>query len=485
MSTRSEKYNSAKTWQVGCFVLNNGATQLYGYGMGFISYYAAGIAGLLVVIVSSIITSMRIFDGVTDPIIGYIVDKTSTKFGRFRPFMILGNLIMAISMLLIYNTTHLVPESFRLIYFTLIYCVYIIGFTFQTTITKAGQNVLTNHPKQRPLLIIFNGLNILFIYNVLQMVISSYMVPYFGDFTMAFFRVMPLIIIGLSALFTFFACLGIKEKDNEQYYEIQTDAKPIRFRDYWPVFKQNRALRLLIYSAATDKLGMFTMKNSITYVMLFGIIFGNYALSGKMGLITAIPSFIIGCLGSKLAQKFGNKRALVGVTWTALITATMFIALVAFGDVTTISLTAINFTTIVFLVLFTILMGLSGTSDGIVITMVADCADYQYYISGQFIPGMISSIFSFIDKVFSSLSNTIIGFCLAAIGFKEAFPTVNTPFSNEILYLTIFFFVGIPMIGWIISLIAMKFYPLDDKMMEQVRAKVTEAQLNKEGELTA
>lgn len=485
MSTQADKYNSAKTWQVGCFMLNNGATQLYGYGMGFISYYAAGIAGLLVVVVSSIITSMRIFDGITDPIIGYIVDKTSTKFGRFRPFMILGNLIMAISMLIIFNTTHLVPQSFRLIYFTLVYCVYIIGFTFQTTITKAGQNVLTNNPKQRPLSIIFNGLNILFIYNVLQMVISSYLVPYFGDFTMDFFRVMPLIIIVISAVFTFFACLAIKDKDNEQYYQIQENVEQLRFRDYWPIFKQNRALRLLIYSAATDKLGVFTMKNSITYVMLFGIVFGNYALSGSMGIITAIPSFIIGCLGSKLAQKVGNKKALVSVTWISLITATSFIALVLLGDVTSISLESINLSTILFLVLFTLLMGLSNTSDGIVITMVADCADYQYYISGQFIPGMISCIFSFIDKVFSSLSNTIIGFCLAMIGFKDAFPTVNTPLTNELLFLTVFFFVGIPIIGWIVSIIALKFYPLDEEMMEKVRAKVTEAQLNKNGDLTA
>ena len=39
--------------------------------MGYVSYYANGIAGLSVVLISVILLGMRIFDGVTDPVIGY------------------------------------------------------------------------------------------------------------------------------------------------------------------------------------------------------------------------------------------------------------------------------------------------------------------------------------------------------------------------------------------------------------------------------
>ena len=76
-------YNRAKTWQIGLFALNNFATNLYMYLMMYVSYYATGAVGLAVVLVSSLLTSMRMFDAVTDPIIGFLIDKTDTKFTKF------------------------------------------------------------------------------------------------------------------------------------------------------------------------------------------------------------------------------------------------------------------------------------------------------------------------------------------------------------------------------------------------------------------
>ena len=86
----------AKLWQIGGFALNNTATNLYLFFMNFIAYYLVGAVGVGVVVASSIIMSMRIWDGVTDPFIGYLVDKTNTKFGKNRPFMVIGNVILLV-----------------------------------------------------------------------------------------------------------------------------------------------------------------------------------------------------------------------------------------------------------------------------------------------------------------------------------------------------------------------------------------------------
>src|SRR5690554_3997597 len=102
-------YNSATTLQIAMFVLNNTATNLYMFFMMFISYYATGIAGIMVVAVTTIMTAMRIFDGITDPIIGFIIDKTESRLGKFRPYMVLGNVILALSTFLMHKTTHLMP----------------------------------------------------------------------------------------------------------------------------------------------------------------------------------------------------------------------------------------------------------------------------------------------------------------------------------------------------------------------------------------
>ena len=87
--------NRAHLWQIALFSLNNTSTNLYLAMMGYVSYYANGIAGLSVVVISFILTGMRIFDGVTDPVIGYVIDKTNGRFGKFRPFMISGYVLLA------------------------------------------------------------------------------------------------------------------------------------------------------------------------------------------------------------------------------------------------------------------------------------------------------------------------------------------------------------------------------------------------------
>ena len=87
-----ERYNNAAFWQIGFFSLNNAATNLYLAMMGYVSYYANSIAGFGVVLISALLTALNIFDAVTDPAVGFLLDKTKGRFGKFRPFMLCGNL---------------------------------------------------------------------------------------------------------------------------------------------------------------------------------------------------------------------------------------------------------------------------------------------------------------------------------------------------------------------------------------------------------
>ena len=90
-------YNDAKIWQIAFFSMNNTAANLYLALMGYISYYANSMAGFSVVLISSLVTAMNIFDGVTDPVVGFLLDKSKGRFGKFRPFMVAGNILMAVS----------------------------------------------------------------------------------------------------------------------------------------------------------------------------------------------------------------------------------------------------------------------------------------------------------------------------------------------------------------------------------------------------
>lgn len=474
---REVVYNSAKKWQIGFFALNNTATNMYMFLMMFVSFYATGIAGLLVVAVSSVITFSRILDGLTDPIIGFVMDRTETKIGKFRPFMILGNVVLASTVLIMFITTHHVPESMRFFYFVAIYVVYIIGYTFQTCSTRAAQTALTNDPKQRPLFSLFDAIYNTALFIGLQFVLSTYWVPKHGGFTMGLFKEMLTVVIIGSAIMTTLAVIAIWNKDVKENWGLAT-AEKIKFSEYLPILKANRPLQMLVVAASTDKLAGSVRSNAVTTVIIYGILMSNYALSGQIGLVTTIPTILITFIGINYARKLGQKKAFVVGTWACIVLNAALLLFFVTADITAISFSGFNVTTLIFLAIMSLTGGSQAVSGNIVIPMIADCSDYETYRSGKYVPGMIATIFSFVDKLISSLAATIVGFMVAMIGFKEAFPTVDTPYSSALMAMGLFFFIGIPMLGWIASLIAMKFYKLDGEKMKEVQQFIAENKAN-------
>ena len=99
-----KQYNNAKLWQIGFFSLNNCATNIAMFLMMQYSYFTQNVLGLAAAIVGLIATGTRIFDAVTDPLVGFLVDRTNGRFGKFRPYMLVGNIIIWCSLIVIFNT---------------------------------------------------------------------------------------------------------------------------------------------------------------------------------------------------------------------------------------------------------------------------------------------------------------------------------------------------------------------------------------------
>ncbi len=109
-----QSVNRAKLYQIALFPFNNGATNVYFMlTMNYIAYHANGVLGLTLMFATTMVTVMRVFDAVTDPIIGLLIDKTQGRFGKFRPYIVLGNVIMAVSALLLYFGTRYIPETMQ------------------------------------------------------------------------------------------------------------------------------------------------------------------------------------------------------------------------------------------------------------------------------------------------------------------------------------------------------------------------------------
>ncbi len=480
MSDTIINHNKAKMWQMALFVFNNTATNVFMFYMGYISYYAVGVAGLAVVAVSFILTGMRIFDGITDPIIGFVIDKTNTKFGKFRPMMLLGYIIMVIVLSILINTVYRVPENIRFLYFSIMYSLYIIGYTFQTACTKAGQACLTSCPKQRPTFSLYDGIYNTALFSLVPLFVFNYLVPKHtvgqlnGLNNLAFHKELLLFAIIASGILTVLAMIGIAKKDKKEFFGLGEETTQVHFRDYLDVLKNNKAIQMLIFAASTDKLANSTMGNAAVIIIIFSITSGNPALVGTIPAITVFPSLVVLAIGVAFARRFGQKRSLVGSTWVCLILSIITALFILFGPMNTLSISNLNVFTILFICIYILLRGFMNIANSIVIPMIPDCADYETYRSGRYIPGMMGTLFSLVDKLVSSFATTIVGLTLAFVGFRDKLPTQDTEFTRSLLYAGVFLFIGMPLFGFICSLIAMKFYPLTKDKMEEIQEKIQE-----------
>ena len=114
LEDKANGIHRAKTWEIGFFSLNNMSTNLYMLLMNSISYYLVGIVGIGVVLAGSIVTIMRVWDGVTDPFVGMIVDKTNTKFGKNRPFIVIGNVILFLTTFIMFRVIPTTPTGTKI-----------------------------------------------------------------------------------------------------------------------------------------------------------------------------------------------------------------------------------------------------------------------------------------------------------------------------------------------------------------------------------
>jgi len=468
-------------WRIGGFALNNTATNLYMFLMNYVSFYLMGWVGVGMVLASSFSMIMRLWDGVTDPIVGFMVDKTNGKFGKNRPFMVIGNVILCVSSFILFHVTHLLPEGpIRLVFFVIMSAIYYIGYTAQCVVTKSAQSCITNDPKQRPLFAAFDGVYNTFLFAGVAIIAANMADKYKavgGYSSTEYFHELWLFTALLSGLFTCIAVFSIAPKDRTEFFGTGKAVK-VGLKDYWEVLKNNRAIQMLVLSASSDKLAA-TAKTSAVTVAMFACIAGSTKLQGNITAMTTIPSVIVTFLSiSLIATKLGQRKAMIVGSWGGIILNALMIGLWLLGDPTTMTsdpangTVAMSFFTIAYVGGTVIQAAFQGISGNIVIPMTADCADYETYRTGKYVPGLMGTLFSFVDKIISSFAPMIAGLVFTAVGFADHNPVEGDPVTMKLRIGVAFLAYGLIILGLICNLVAMKYYPLTKEKMAEIQDKV-------------
>lgn len=309
------------------------------------------------------------------------------------------------------------------------------------------------------------------------------------QFDMGYFSEMWKVGAAFSMLCTIIAYIAIREKDRPEFYGVgNAKAQKVSLKDYVDVLKHNKALQMLVISASTDKLGRQMNGNATVSIILYAIICGNASAAGLVGTYTLIPGFLMLFFGiGFVARKFGQLKGFVYSSYGAIVSLAALIALFVLGNPTTLSLpgdgrfAGWNGFSLLFVSLMVIFSGFQNISGSLVYPMTADCTDYEVYRSGKYVPGLIGTVFSFIDKLISSLAPLLVGLFCAAVSSSSELPTADTPYTTGLAWVGIICMYGMLLIGFICNVIAMHFYPLTKEKMDEIAEDIARIKRESQG----
>lgn len=463
------QYRRAKMWQI-ILVACNALVGMSVYSLIGMASYSASIGyGISTAVVGVILTCTRILDGVTDPILAFIYDKVDTKFGRLRILLIGGFVIEAIALLAMFDFCS--SKGMGIVVFTLLYVVYVIGYTITNMTAQTLPAIMTNDPKQRPTIGVWQTAFNYMVPMIMTVVLNMVLLPKFGgnynqDFLSAAVRFSMLV----AAIGIVLVSIGVSEYDKPEFYYGIKKQEPLKIKDMLEVLKGNKPLQAYIAAQASDKIAQQTASQAVITTMLFGIIIGDMSMATMLSVISMLPSIVFAVFGAKYAGNHGSKNAIVTWTKVCMVIATLMLVFFIVIDPNTIS--SFGVTMIVY-VLFT--LALNGakmcvtTADT---SFMADIIDYELDRSGRYVPAVVSGTYSLIDKIISSLSALLATGAVALIGYTKSMPQPDEPLTTPIFVVTMIIYFGLPLIGWAITLIAMKNCKLTREEMVEVQKRI-------------
>ena len=475
-------YRKAKLWQIILVAFNAFNGMAVYFLIGLASYSASIGYGIATVVVGGLLTFTRIFDAITDPLLAFVYDRVNTRWGKVRPLMLLGWLIQTIGLLCMFNffssKGHGIPV------FLLFYLIYVIGYTIVNMTAQTLPALMTNDPKQRPTVGVWQTVLNYLTPMVLNIVVYTKLMPAFGgSFNQAFLNITTWLCVAISFIGVVLVCIGISEYDKPENFKGIKNER-LKVRDMVDVLKRNKPLQSYILSAASDKIAQQASSASIVGTMLNGILIGDMGLATTLSMIGMLPSILFAAYGARYAGKHGHKESIVTWTRNCIIANLVMILFFVVTNTTagTQSISKMGVTMIVFVALTFVVNGFAMCVTTANIGFMADIIDYELDRSGKYIPAVISGTYSLVDKIVSSFSAAIATGCVALIGYTSTMPQPTDAATPGVFWMTMFLRYGLAILGWICTLIAMRYCNLTKGEMVNVQKRIADKKAAAQGQ---
>jgi GPH family glycoside/pentoside/hexuronide:cation symporter len=417
----------------------------------YIPKFYTDIVGINIAVLGTILFSVRIFDAMTDPAIGYISDRTQTRFGRRRPYIAIGALFVVLSMYLLFNPPQQASADFETWWFGI--CIYAL-FLFWTAVVvpfeSLGPEITFDYHERTSLFGMRDGF---LIAGTLMAASSPALVEWAFDLTsdpegerVKFFWIAVLyapLLIGSC----WWCVVAIKEKKSAQVPNPTGVWMGLRY------VVRNRPFIILLVSYTIASIGSNLPATLILYYV-------EYVLQSQLADAFLLLYFVTGIIFLPgwilLSRRIGKKAA-----WLT----SMVINTGAFIGVFFLGPGDAN--------VYGILVCISGIGFGATLALPsaiqADVIDYDELLTGQRREGQYIGLWSIAKKFAAAIG---VGAGLSILGLAGYTPNVAQTEQVQLTLRTLYALV--PSVCNIIAFIIVLAYPISSHVHEQIRNAIAE-----------
>jgi len=473
------------------------AKSVFGYGIGdfsmnlafamstsFLLYYLTDVAGLTAAAVGTMFLIVRLWDAFTDLIAGRLVDRTMTRWGKFRPFLLWYGIPVLVLSVLNFN----VPTpgvkwlglfewdldmNGRLLYAYLLYAILGLAYSLANIPYGSLASAMSQSVKERAKLVAaraFGGAigGVALTYAVAPQISAiqrtapklpenadasakaayEAAVLVYRQSVQAVFTSTTLwfVLIGSVAfLLTFLWC---KES------VVRTSPK-VSMKETFATLKHNKPLAYLCAASLFYLIGLFAVGGSTAYYARY--VLGDIGQTATMTLVNVGIALLVTPFIPWMISKIGKKNMF---QWCGIFTIVGGVALF-FAPAGALTLTLI-------------LLAIKGVGASLINTVMfgleADTVEYGEWKTGKRTEGSTYALFSFTRKVTQSIGGAVGAWALAFGGYLSATATNPNPVQPESAIFAIRFTIGLlPAITAAIAMLIFWKYPLTDKLFGQIR----------------
>lgn len=440
--SHSSSYVTLKVKEKFAYGLGDGASNIsLAFITIFLLYFYTDIYGLTAAQGSIILLVGRVSEAIFNLVLGYLIDKTHSKYGKLRPYILFGCTPLALLTVFCFWG---VDGDYKFWFALLSYTFYCLAFTLVQTPYSALNNMMTQHEGSRSQLSVYRfalaSFGYLLVSTTAEKLIALSDNPQTGYLIAA-------IVFSIVATILFILCfLGTKERIHQNKQQESID-----WKKQIQIIRHNNPLNILsLYTVLIYMIYILWYALSVYYI---NYVIGDESFMSKFFMI-AILSYTFGTiLSGWLIEKYGKKN----VTLVGLI----------FGFIALLSqyLIASNLTMIMIcIIIVQIALAISFVT---MWAMVADTVEYSQWKMNIRVEGTIYGYYNFITRVAMGFGGAFGGLLLKAYGYNPEQITDHA-IKGINMGMTI-----IPAIFLIAGAVFLFFYPIDEKKYRQIIAEIS------------